>query len=1038
MKLPKLAIDNYQFTILVFILLTIVGINSYLNMPRMENPEMLVPGGSIIVIYPGANPVDMEQLVASPIEESINELEDIKKIDTELRDGIAIISVEFIFGTDAKEKYDELVQKVNSVKNELPDNIFSLTTLQWKSSDVAMLQLALVSDSAKFSELKNKAEKFKTEINKVSGIRKVEIIACPEQEIRISLDVEKMAQMNISIDNVANAIKSNNANIPGGSIDLANKSFGIKTSGSYNNLDEIRNTVVNSYQGRLIYLKNIAEVNFNYEDNNYYARYNGKRGIIITVKQKEGLNIFKITNKIKPKIENFIAELDKDMSLYYVFNQANEVDVKINGFISNLLQGILLVGFIILLALGFKSALIVIIAIPLSNLIGLWVVNMADFGLEQMSIAGLVVALGLLVDNSIVMVENINRFIKMGYKPREAAIKGASEIGWPIVSATVTTLLAFVPIITMPDKAGEFIRSMPVTIIATLSVSLLIALTLTPLIAFKTLKEKKKSDINNEEKKSKTFSKVLQRFIEGPYRRILNFALNNKALILISAILFLCFSIFIFRYVGISFFPKADKPQFMIRINLPEGAKLDRTDEVARYVEAILDTTENVKYYATNVGHGNPRIYYNVMSNNYAKNFADIFVQLHKYDVEEFNCLINTLRKEFKEFPGARINIKEFEQGVPSDAPIMIYINGKDMDILKSIAYDVEKFLKNEKGAINIDNQLAKSRTDIYFNINKDKASLFGVPVYEIDKTIRTCLSGASISKYRDKDGNEYNIVLRLPINDKIKLTDFDKIYVKAMTGRLIPLKQLASIEFKKAPSSITRYNLERTALIMADVETGTSIDDIMNPVIEKLDNYPFPKGYNYRIGGELENRSETFGGMFTAGIIALISIFSVLVLQFKSFTQPLIIFIAIPFAVIGMIWALLISGNSFSFTAFIGFISLVGIVINNSIILVDYTNNLRKEGIPLLDAIKKASETRFTPIILTTLTTIGGLLPLTLSGGTMWAPMGWTIIGGLLVSTILSLIVVPILYKIFSAETLQKVISIHEKFKNGIKPKFR
>ena len=1015
MKLPKISINNYQFTIIVFILITIAGLNSYLNMPRMENPETKIPGTSVIVIYPGTNPVDMEHLVVTPIEDALNELDDIKSIETNINDGLAVIHIEFYYGTDADKKFDDIIEKVNTVRNDLPDDIYDLSFQQWTVTDVCMMQLALVSDSVEYRILQKKAEKLEKELKKESGVKKVEILAYPEQEVRISLDIEKMAQMNISLDNIINAVKSNNANIPGGSIKLDDKSFSIKTSGSYNNLDEIRNTVVNSYQGRLIYLKNIATVNFDYEDIRYLARFSGKRAIYITVKQKEGRNVFKTTEKVKAKINKFKKSLDNDISLEYVYDQSEEVASKINNFQSNLIQGIILVGIIILLALSFKSALIVIIAIPLSIITGLAFVDWTGFGLEQMSIAGLVVALGLLVDNSIVMTENISRFLSMGYKPKEAAIKGASEIGWPIVSATVTTLLAFVPIILIPDKVGQFMRSMPVTIIATLSVSLFIALTLTPLIASKIFKQKSKNNTIENNKKNRY--RYLRQFIEGPYRKILSFSLSNKVLILIIALTVLFGSVFTAKFIGFSLFPKAEKPQFLIKINLPEGTNLDKTNKVVGEVEAILDTIEYVKHYASNIGHGNPRIYYNVFSKNYLKNYGDIFVFLKEYDIEKYDNLILQLRKTFNNFTGAKIDIKEFEQGTPISAPIMIYIEGDNIDELKKIASDVEKFIENEKGTVNIDNQSAKSRTDLFININKEKANLFGVPIHEIDKTIRAAITGMNISKFRNSDGGEFNIVMRLPFKDKIKMSDFEKIYVKSMSGKLIPLRQLASVEFKEAPSMITRYNLSRTALITADLEKGANLDEIMEPIIQKLNQYPFPNGYTYRIAGELESRSEAFGGMMIAMIIALISIFAVLVLQFKSFTQPLIIFAAIPLALIGSIWALFITGNTFSFAALIGLLSLIGIVINNSIILVDYTNKLRDSGKSIIEALKIAGETRFTPIILTTLTTVGGLLPLTLRGGTMWAPMGWVIIGGLLVSTMLTLIIVRILYNLFSSK---------------------
>lgn len=1020
MKLPKIAINNYQFTLVLFILLLFAGLNSYFNMPRTENPSIYVPGAGIVVIYPGASPVDMEQLIALPIEESVNELDDIKKINTSLYDGLAVINVEFTYETDAKEKYDEVVEKINSIRDELPNDLHKLEVNRWTSSDVAIMQLAFVSENTEYSIMEHDAEKLKDEIEKVKGIKRVNIIACPEKLVSVSLRMEKMAQMNISVEDVSNAIASNNANIPGGSIKLSDKSFSVKTSGSYKNLHELENTVVKSYKGRLVYLRDIAEVTYDYEDKNHLAKFNGTRAIFMEVQQKEDFNIFDIMDQVKPIVSKFKNQLNDGISLEVVFDQADDVQNRINGFLGNLGQGILLVGILILLALGVKSALIVIIAIPLSVLIGLSIVDAWGFGMQQISIAGLVVALGLLVDNSIVMVENINRFVDLGYKPRQAAIKGAGQIGWPIVSATATTVLAFVPIVMMPDKAGDFVKSLPFTIIATLTVSLFIALTLNPLITSKVFKSKEDIEKKNQNKgkknKENLFRKALRKFIEGPYRKTITLALKSNAIIIILALAFLGGAIALFvTSIGISFFPPAEKPQLMIRVNTPEGTNLRKTGKVANYVESVLDTCSEVKHYATNIGHGNPRIYYNIFPRKNAKNFAELFVELHEYDNEDFEAFVKKLRHTFASYPDARIYVKVFEQSPPQKAPVELFIIGDDMDVLKQIAADAESFVKEQEGAINIENQLDVNRIDLYVNINKEKANQLGVPIHTIDKTVRTAVSGIAVSEFRDQRGKEYDIVLRLPEGEDIKVSDFDKIYVTSLAGKQIPLKHLANIEFKEGPGIITRYNLNRNAVITADIREGYTLDDVVEPIRQELKNYDFQSGYDYHFAGEVEGRKESFGGMQRAILIALIAIFAVLVLQFRSFAQPLIIYSAIPLAVIGSILALYITGYTFSFTAFIGLTSLVGIVINNSIILVDYTNKLRHEGKCMDEALRIAGETRFTPIILTTFTTIGGLLPLTLQGGGLWAPMGWTIIGGLLMSTLLTLVVVPVLYRIFS-----------------------
>ncbi len=1012
MKLPKLAIKNYQFTIVIFALLLILGVSSYVTMPRMEDPPIYIPGASVTVIYPGANPYDLENLVTDPLEEALNELDDIKRIQTTMLDGIATISVEFNFKTDPDEKFNEVLQKVNATKNSLPEDIYDINVMQWSSTDVNILQLAFVSGSASFALLNNEAEKLKKEIERINGVKKVGIDAVPDRVVSVQPDIEKMSQMNISLTNISNVISGNNTNIPGGSMKISGKNFNIKTSGPYQNLDEIRNTAVGSYQGRVIYLRDIAIVSFEDSDNNYYARFNGKRAIFLSVQQKEGFNIFNVVTDLKSTVKSFKAELPSVIRLETVFDQSESVDARINGFMGNLVQGIILVGLVIFLALGVRASVLVIIAIPFSILIGLGFVDLSGFGLQQISIAALVIALGLLVDNSIVIVENIERYINKGYNRKKAAIKATSELGWPVISATATTMLAFIPIIMMPDKAGAFIKSLPVTVIYTLAASLLLALTLTPFLASRFLRKRKGGDTM----KKHGIKKLLQGLIEGPYRNTMHIALRRPWLIILLALLLLGGAVGLFFKVGVSFFPKAEKPQFMIRVKAPESSNIDKTDQVARYVESVLDTIDEVKRYATNVGHGNPRIYYNIFPKSFARYYAEIYVELKEYDVDSFDNLVTRLRTYFGHYPGARINIKELEQGTPIEAPVALKISGDDMKILSKIAADAESFVNEAPGAINVDNQLDKVNTDIYFHINRDKAALYGVPVVLIDRTLRTCIAGAKIAKYHDARGNEYDIEVRLPYQKRLTANDFNKIYVTSLAGKQVPLRQLATVEFKSSQGIITHYNLSRDATITADIEKGYSLDDVIAAIKPHLKNYPWPAGYEYHFAGELESRQESFGGMQKASIIALIAIFAVLVLQFRSLTQPLIIFSAIPLAVIGSVLALYITGHTFSFTAFIGLVSLIGIVVNNSIILVDYSNQLLREGKNINEAVLEAGETRFVPIILTTLTTIGGLLPLTLRGGTLWAPMGWTIIGGLFVSTFLTLIVVPVLYQLLTS----------------------
>jgi multidrug efflux pump subunit AcrB len=1004
MRLPRLAIENHQFTTVVIALLVLSGVVSYFTMPRSEDPIVTPPGTSIVVVYPGASPADLEQLVADPIEEVLNELEDIKVIVSDIEDGIAVIDIEFLTGSDADDKYSDVTQKVNSIRSSLPEDILELEMIKWSISDTKIMQLAIVSDTASYDEIQTEAERLEDLLETCYGVTKIEIEAYPEQQVRISIDLEKASSRGISLWDITRAVQAGSADIPGGSVELGDRKFTLHTSGDFPSIDDIRRTIVATYAGKVVYLGDIADVGYGYADETHTARFDGRRAVWLSLSQKERTNIFKVMNGIYPALEDFRRGLPSSMTLETVIDQSESVSERVGGFFASFAQGVALVGIVILLALGLRASAIVMLAIPFSIAIAIGFVDLNGFGLQQMSIVGLVIALGLLVDNAIVVVENVSRFILMGHSRFEAAVKGTGQIAWAVVSATVTTLLAFLPLASMQSISGDFIRSMPMTVIYCLSASLLVSLTLTPYLSSRFLKR-------TEAKKPGRARRLLNSFIENRYRRAIGWALGRPKTVVALALAAFVASFALFPVVGFSLFPKSGKMQFLINVWAPEGTTLTRTDDISRYIESVLEDREEVLHYVTNVGNGNPRIYYNMHSPRNRNHFAQIFVRLEDIGIERMANLVDELRDEFDRYPGAWIEVKEFEQGPPVEAPVAIRVIGDNMNTLNRLAAEVEEMIRSTEGAVNVHNPLRTSKTDLHVNINREKAAMLGVPLVDIDRTVRAAISGLTVSRYRDAEGKNYDIVVRLPIDNRPGSGDLDRIHVTSMLGAQIPIRQLADVEFKAAPVELSHHNLERNVMVKADVARGYSIDRVTRAVVEKLDAYSWPSGYRYYVGGEAESREASFSGIFKAIIIAIISIFAVLVLQFRSYRQPFIVFAAIPLAFIGSILALLITGYSFSFTASIGLTSLMGIVINNSIILVVYTNQLRGEGKGLKDALTEAGETRFVPIILTTATTISGLLPLTLSGGDMWGAMGWTIIGGLVVSTILTLIVVPVLY---------------------------
>ncbi|MEM6723917.1 MAG: efflux RND transporter permease subunit [Bacteroidota bacterium] len=1016
MNIPGLSIKNFPFTLLTYTFVFLLGLNTFLNMPRMEDPELDLPNIFVVAVYPGASPEDIESQVAEPIEEAVNELDDIEAIETRISDGLVTVEVKFNFGIDGGDKKKEVQDKVNEVESDLPEGIFSLDVREISTSTVSIMQLALVSETAPYLKMKKEAERIKDVIEKVDGVKKVLIQAYPEQEVRIALNPSTMSQMGISLSDVENAIKSNNANIPGGAIKVSNKLFNVKSSGDYENLEQIRNTVVGSYNGKIIYLKNIASIFMDYEDERHIARLNGQRSLAIAIQQKSGRNIFKTIEPIQKKMA--ALSIAEDMDLEVVFDQSVGVKDRVSGFISNLVQGIVLVGIIILLALGLRAAGLVMLSIPLSILVGLFVVDLYDLGLQQMSIAGLVVALGLLVDNSIAITENIERFLAEGYSREDAAIKGTNQLVTPITSATITTMLAFVPVLLVPGTTVGFIKALPITVVATMAASFVISITLTPFLASRFLRPPA------DRKRQPILKSGLQTIVTGPYRRLLGWALNHKLITLILAVGSFVGALSLFPLVGVSFFPKAEKPQIRITVELPKGSNIDATNEVMLYVESVLESRPEINKYAANVGKGNPRIYYNTNQKDFTANFGEVYVTLHQYEIDEFYNLLDALRERFQDFPDARISVIEYEQGPPVNAPIEVMVNGENLDELKRISSEIEDLLEAHPQTLNINNLLGQSRTDIEFKINRDKALMLGVPIINIDRAIRSYVNGQRVGTFRDKDAEDYGIVMRYGFEEEFRISDFDKIQVEAVTGRSVPLKQLSHMTFSKSPSQIFHKDTERVSYVLADLKKGANLDAIIADITPKIDGLDWDEGFGYTYLGELESRQKSFGNLGIASLLALLLIFGVLILQFKSLAQPLIIFSALPLAVIGSILMLYVNGVSFSFTAFIGLTSLIGIAINNSIVLVDFANKEIADGATVAAAVRKAGEVRFTPIVLTTITTVLGLLPLTLTGGSLWAPMGWTIIGGLMTSTFFVLLVVPILYELFTRKTAEKAVA--------------
>ncbi|MCP5327456.1 MAG: efflux RND transporter permease subunit [Sinobacteraceae bacterium] len=1006
MSMLEFPIRRYQFTLVTFLLLVAIGWFTFTTIPREEDPSFKMAAFQIAAILPGADPTDLERLVTKPIEDRFAELDDLRNMESVITDGVSFTVVEFEAYADPDKKYDEVTREINALRATLPTELRELTIRKISPALVNIVQYALVSADAPYRELEDLARDLKDTLKAVPGVRTAESWAYPPRELRIELDLQRMAELGLTAGQVIQAVQSENADIPAGVVDLGPRSFSLKTSGGYTDLEQVRDTVVSTAGGNNVRVRDLAAVRWDEGQWGHIGRYSGQRAVFVSANMKEGFNILTVRRSIDTAVERFDAALPGRVKLELGFDQSRNVASRLNRLYLDFSIAIALV-MLTLLPLGWRAAGIVMISIPLSLAFGITVLYFLGYSLNQLSIAGFVVALGLLVDDSIVAIENISRHLRMGYDRIQAAIAGTRQICVAILGCTATLIFAFLPLIVLPGNAGKFIRVLPTAVVATIIGSLLIALFIIPFLASRLLDQQGDPHGNR-------FLQRVMGAIHRYYRPALHYCLARPKATVITAIggtLLLSFALVLL--IGSSLFPKADTPQFLIQIEAPDGTSLAETDRALRFVEDRLATMPEVKSWFANLGHGNPLIYYNQLMRNESPNYAEVFAILKDYDTRRTPQRLDELRSQLDRYPAARITVKEFVNGPPITAPIAVRVVGPDLQMLDRLSRQVERLVDATPGTRDVKNPLRIARTNLRLGIDSQKAALLGVPTVEFDRAVRLAVSGVEAGKYQDDSGEQYSIVVRTPVAARADLETLELARIPTLTGASLPLSQLATLQFEQAPVQISRYDRERAVTINSQVERGWNTARVTAAVVGQLEQMSWPRGYRYVLGGDAEAGAEAFGGIGTAIIVAIFGIFAILVLEFGSFRSTLIVLTVVPLGIFGGLLMLLVTGNDISFTASIGFIALIGIEIKNSILLVDFTNQLREQGVSLDEAIEQAGEIRFLPILLTSATAIGGLLPLALQNTGLYSPMAWVIIGGLITSTFLARLVTPVMYKL-------------------------
>lgn len=998
------VLRNWQFALVMAGLMTALGFAAFFAIPRTEDPQLDPPIFIVNAVLPGATPAEVEELVTKPIEDAVYKLDAIREVRSKSGDGLSSTRVEFVWGTDPESRFDQVTREVNALRETLPPGLQRLEVIRGRPTNVSIVEVALASDLLPMRRLEKLGERLRERLGAIPGINEANLWGATRSELRVSLDLARLAALGLPASAVTDALRAGGAESPIGTVDAGQRRLTVKTGGAYRSPAEVAAIPVEGRAGRVLRVGDVASVAWAEGEPDHVTRFNGRRALLLTVKQSPNQDVTRLSRAVTAELDAFERTMPGGVTLLRGFDQSDNVRNRLSQLSRDFLIALALVA-VTLLPLGLRAAGVVMIAIPLSLLFGVAVLYWLGFTLNQLAISGFVLVLGLLVDDAIVVVENIARWLRDGASAQDAVVRGTGQIALAVVGCTACLMLSFVPLLALPEASGEFIRSLPVAVLATVAGSFVVALTIVPLAARALLKPGSDPHGNG-------LLQAVQRGIHLVYAPLLHRALERPRVVLIGLLALCAVSIPLVSAIGSSLFPPSESPHFLVRIELPQGSSLARTDAVVRAVDARLARVPEVRWRAANVGRGNPQVYYNVGQRESDPAFGEVAVGLARWDSRKSPALLERLRAEFARIPGVRISVITFVNGPEIEAPIAIRISGPDVETLSRLAATAERAMMATPGVRDVGNPLRLPRTDLRLRVDEAAAGALGVPAGAIRQTLQLALTGATVANLRDADGDDFPVKARLPMTAHNQVGVLGQVFVPTVEGGAVPLRAVARPDLESGPARIDRLKRARTVTLTAYVAPGVLTARATQAALENVSRaITLPPGYLISLGGEADTQARSFAGLVPAITVAALGILAVLVLEFGRFSTVAVVAGIVPFGFFGGVVALWLTGYSLSFTAAIGMIALIGIEIKNSILLVDFTEQLRREGATVRAAIERAGELRFLPVLLTSVTAIGGLLPLALDGNGLFSPMAITLIGGLVSSTLLARIATPVMY---------------------------
>ncbi len=1016
MGLPSLSTNRPVAFLMLYIAIVGIGLVSIAGLSIDLYPDISFPTVLVVTTYEGVSPEDIETLITKPIEETVAAVEDVDEVVSSSREGVSVVNVKFKWGKDMDIASMDVREAVDMVKTYLPDDASDPFMFKFSSSAMPILFLAVTGDYPLAELRKISEDELEPRLERIKGVASVYTQGGQNREIHVYADDEKLKAYRLTLDQLVYALQMENVRVPGGKIEQGRSDFLVRTTGEFTSVSDISNVVVTRLEGTPVYLRDVARVEDAFEDRVEELRVGGTPGVMVMIQKQSTANTVQVSDRVKadlPRIERLLG-----VKVLPVMDSAKYIKQSIGNLKSAAWQGAILAIVVLFLFLrNIPSTLIIATSIPLSLIATLIVMRFANVTLNMISMGGLVLGIGMLVDNSIVVLENVFRHGERGLTRKEAAVTGAGEVTNAITASTLTTVAVFLPVVFVPGIAGILFRDMALTVVFSLMCSLFVALTLIPLIASKTLKIERKE-------RPKTVAKAV-----GAYERLLRWALAHKKATIAIAASLLAISIGLIPYIGVEFTPASEPGEFAITVETPVGSRLEVTEKAVNEVEQI--TREEVPeldqiFARIGQGRGFAAIFTGAGSHIGTVRFMVKPLNQRKRNDEEIRL---ALKAPMSKVPGAKVYFEAnpFEEMMFGGARLAVEIYGNDLETGKNLAEEVRHLTEEIQGTADVRISRAEGKPEARIIIDRERAARFGLSVSSIANSIQTAILGSIAGFYRE-GGKEYNIRVRLPEERRQSLNEVLDLLVPTPTGNSLPLASVARMDLVQGPVEIERKGQQRIVTVTGNLTGERPLGAVVSELRQKISSLRVPPDFSVEIAGEAQEVTKSFRWLGLALVGAVFLVYMVMAAQYESLLHPFVIMFTLPLCFIGVAWTLFLTGTTLSVNSMIGVIVLVGIVVNNAILLVDYTNVLRGRGFDLEDAVVTATRTRTRPILMTALTTMLGMFPMALGlgeGSELNYPLARAVVGGLGAATFLTLVIIPVIYASLekARETRKKAI---------------